>query len=186
MALVNSEASSPGIFLDLDLQCLRPLDPLRRFNFVAVAANPMGISNGFLMASPQHAFLKNVVQNLPRYNINWLGLPYATVMFSTGCHFLSYDSISFSMPFQHFTRVSSILTPTHSEQCMPCFRTGTISVSYGARIIFTDSPAPLQLHYSDIWACRPGILSMGLCLHLRCLFLSFSWHLLLARQFLQC
>ncbi len=92
IAVVNSKPlHSPGIYLDLDLQCLRPLDPLRQFNFVAVvAANPTGISNGFLMISPRHPFLKHVIQNLPRYNINWLGLPYATVMFSTGCHFLSY------------------------------------------------------------------------------------------------
>lgn len=80
----------PGIFLDFDLQCLRPLDPLRQFDFVSVAAKPSGISNGFLMSSPRHPFLKSVVENLPRYNINWFGLPYATVMFSTGCHFLSY------------------------------------------------------------------------------------------------
>src|SRR6266480_6157505 len=51
IAVVNSKPlHSPGIYLDLDLQCLRPLDPLRQFNFVAVvAANPTGISNGFLM-----------------------------------------------------------------------------------------------------------------------------------------
>lgn len=81
-----------GIFLDLDLRCLRPLDPLRRFEFVSVAATPMGISNGFLMSSPRHPFLESVVKSLPWYNINWLGLPYATVMFTTGCHFLSYVS----------------------------------------------------------------------------------------------
>ena len=90
---------SPGICLDLDLQCLRPLDPLRQFDFIAVAANPTGISNGFLMVSPRHPFLEYVIQNLPRYNINWLGLPYATVMFSTGCHFLSYVSISNMISF---------------------------------------------------------------------------------------
>jgi inositol phosphorylceramide mannosyltransferase catalytic subunit len=78
-----------GIFLDLDLQCLRPLDPLREFNFVAVAANPIGISNGFIMAKEKHPFFLHVIKNLPRYNLRWLGLPYATVMFSTGCHYLS-------------------------------------------------------------------------------------------------
>jgi len=33
--------------------------------------------------------MKYVIENLPRYNVNWFLLPYATVMFSTGCHFLS-------------------------------------------------------------------------------------------------
>jgi mannosyltransferase OCH1-like enzyme len=78
-----------GIFLDLDLQCRRPLDPLRRFPFVAPAATPMGISNGFIMTAPQNPFLGFVLSNLERYNVNWFGLPYAIVMFSTGCHFLS-------------------------------------------------------------------------------------------------
>jgi len=49
----------------------------------------MGISNGFLMLAPSHPFLAFVLDNLPRYNVQWFGLPYATVMFSTGCHFLS-------------------------------------------------------------------------------------------------
>ncbi|KAF2670396.1 putative glycosyl transferase [Microthyrium microscopicum] len=78
-----------GVFLDLDLECRRPLDPLRQFEFVAPAATPMGISNGFLMVAPKHPFMKFTLENLRSYNINWFGLPYATVMFSTGCHFLS-------------------------------------------------------------------------------------------------
>jgi mannosyltransferase OCH1-like enzyme len=82
-------ADKIGIFLDLDLECLRPLDPLRRFEFVAPAATPMGISNGFLMVAPRHPFMQFVIDNLARYNVNWFGVPYPTVMFSTGCHYLS-------------------------------------------------------------------------------------------------
>jgi mannosyltransferase OCH1-like enzyme len=81
--------TTTGIFLDLDLECLRPLDPLRRFDFVAPEATPMGISNGFLMVAPRHPFMQFVIDNLPRYNVNWFGMPYTIVMFSTGCHFLS-------------------------------------------------------------------------------------------------
>jgi mannosyltransferase OCH1-like enzyme len=87
--LTNGPWPCLGIFLDLDLECLRPLEPLRQFDFVAPAAMPMGISNGFLMVSPRHPFMEFLMNNLSRYNINWFGLPYATVMFSTGCHFLS-------------------------------------------------------------------------------------------------
>ncbi|OCL09955.1 glycosyltransferase family 32 protein [Glonium stellatum] len=78
-----------GIFLDSDLHCLRSLDPLRRFPFVAPAARPIGLSNGFFMAAPGHPLLKALVENLPYFNINWFGIPYATVMFSTGCHYMS-------------------------------------------------------------------------------------------------
>lgn len=78
-----------GVILDLDLQCKRALGPLRRFDFVAPAAHPQGFSIGFMMASKQNEFVGKLVSNLMRYNRHWLGLPYPTVMFSTGCHFAS-------------------------------------------------------------------------------------------------
>ncbi|KAH8898917.1 hypothetical protein GQ53DRAFT_777441 [Thozetella sp. PMI_491] len=78
-----------GVILDLDLKCKRSLGPLRRFSFVAPAANPTGFSVGFMMASKGNAFVRKIVDNLPKYDHHWFGLPYATVMFSTGCHFAS-------------------------------------------------------------------------------------------------
>jgi len=77
-----------GIFLDMDLHCRRSLGPLRRFEFISPAAYPVGISNGFIMASARHPFIKTLVDELPLFNRNFL-LPYATVMFSTGCMYLS-------------------------------------------------------------------------------------------------
>lgn len=74
----------------MDLECRRSLGPLRRFGFVAPAAHPMGFSNGFMMASAKHPFVADLVRNLPIYNQHWFGLPYPTVMFSTGCHYASY------------------------------------------------------------------------------------------------
>ncbi|KAK3937563.1 glycosyltransferase [Diplogelasinospora grovesii] len=78
-----------GVILDMDLQCKRALGPLRRFDFVAPAAHPQGFSIGFMMASRQNEFVGKLVSNLKRYNRHWLGLPYPTVMFSTGCHYAS-------------------------------------------------------------------------------------------------
>ncbi len=77
-----------GIFLDMDLHCRRSLGPLRRFDFVSPAAYPVGLSNGFLMVSARHPFIKVLVDGLPLFNRNFI-LPYATVMFSTGCMYLS-------------------------------------------------------------------------------------------------
>lgn len=77
-----------GIFLDMDLHCRRSLGPLRRFEFVSPAAYPVGISNGFLMASARHPFIKTLVYQLPLFDRNFV-LPYATVMFSTGCMYIS-------------------------------------------------------------------------------------------------
>lgn len=80
---------SPGVILDMDLQCRRALGPLRRFDFVAPAAHPTGFSVGFMMASQRNPFVGALVRNLRPYNRAWLGLPYPTVMFSTGCHYAS-------------------------------------------------------------------------------------------------
>jgi len=77
------------VVLDMDLDCRRSLGPLRRFNFTAPAAHPVGFSNGFMMASKRHPFVGELVHNLPVYNWRWFGLPYPTVMFSTGCHYAS-------------------------------------------------------------------------------------------------
>ena len=77
-----------GIFLDLDLHCRRSLGPLRRFEFISPSAHPVGISNGFLMVSARHPFFQVLVEQLPLFNRNFL-LPYATVMFSTGCMYIS-------------------------------------------------------------------------------------------------
>ncbi|KAE8351239.1 hypothetical protein BDV28DRAFT_150162 [Aspergillus coremiiformis] len=78
-----------GAILDLDLVCKRPLEPLRRFDFVAPAAHPAGFSIGMLLSSPNNSFVRDLIYNLPRFNRRWLLLPYVTVMFSTGCHYAS-------------------------------------------------------------------------------------------------
>ncbi|KAK0666524.1 hypothetical protein QBC41DRAFT_358020 [Cercophora samala] len=85
-----------GVILDMDLQCKRALGPLRRFDFVAPAANPTGFSIGFMMAAKGNEFVGELVNNLKRYNRHWLGLPYPTVMFSTGCHYASTIHAFFS------------------------------------------------------------------------------------------
>ncbi|UJR26144.1 hypothetical protein I4U23_007488 [Adineta vaga] len=77
-----------GIFLDMDLHCRRSLGPLRRFDFISPAAYPVGISNGFLMVSARHPFFEVLVNQLTLFDRNFI-LPYATVMFSTGCMYLS-------------------------------------------------------------------------------------------------
>lgn len=78
-----------GAILDLDLVCKRSLEPLRRFDFVAPAAYPAGFSIGMLLSSPGNLFVRDLIDNLPRFKRRWLLLPYVTVMFSTGCHYAS-------------------------------------------------------------------------------------------------
>ena len=78
-----------GVVLDMDLKCLQALGPLRRFHFVAPEARPTGFSIGFMMAEKGNAFVQSILDNLRGYDKQWFWLPYATVMFSTGCHFAS-------------------------------------------------------------------------------------------------
>ncbi|OAA62772.1 glycosyltransferase family 32 protein [Niveomyces insectorum RCEF 264] len=78
-----------GVVLDMDLRCRRSLGPLRRFGFVAPEAHPVGVSVGFVMAERHNPLVGAVVHSLRTYNRRWLGLPYPTIMFSTGCHFVS-------------------------------------------------------------------------------------------------
>ncbi|KPI43677.1 Inositol phosphoceramide mannosyltransferase 1 [Cyphellophora attinorum] len=87
-----------GIFMDMDLNCERPLTPLRQFDFIAAAAHPAGVSNGFIMAKPRLPFLGQVIQRLEAFDLSWFGLPYATVSFSTGCHFLSTMYATTTLP----------------------------------------------------------------------------------------
>jgi hypothetical protein len=78
-----------GAVLDLDLGCQRSLGPLRRFNFVALAASQTGLSISFMMASKQNEFVGALVQNLEVYDHRWFGIPYLTALFSTGGHYAS-------------------------------------------------------------------------------------------------
>jgi mannosyltransferase OCH1-like enzyme len=73
----------------MDLMCRRALGPLRRFNFVAPEAHETRFSIGFMMAERSNAFVGRILNSLPTFDKQWLWLPYAIVMFSTGCHFAS-------------------------------------------------------------------------------------------------
>lgn len=104
-----------GVFLDMDLFCRNPLDPLISYlesvtphqhkrpaqggmyilaesghphMLLAPKANPVGVSNGFIIASRGHPLLSQMITFLPRFNLSFI-LSYATVMFSTGCMYIS-------------------------------------------------------------------------------------------------
>ena len=104
-----------GVFLDMDLFCRNPLDPLlahlesitphqhkrpaqggmyilaengHPHMLLAPKANPVGVSNGFIISSRGHPLLSQMITFLPRFNLNFI-FSYATVMFSTGCMYIS-------------------------------------------------------------------------------------------------
>jgi len=77
-----------GTYMDLDDGCNRRLDPLLSYPAWVRFTVPTGISNDAMGSVPQHPFFLRVVESLQSYNRNW-GMPYITVMYSTGPLFLS-------------------------------------------------------------------------------------------------
>ncbi|KAG2077312.1 glycosyltransferase family 32 protein [Suillus decipiens] len=77
-----------GIYLDLDVGCLRPLDPLLVFPVILPKTIPVGVSNDLMFAAKGHPFLSQTIHNLVTFDHSWI-LNYPTVMFSTGPMFLS-------------------------------------------------------------------------------------------------
>jgi mannosyltransferase OCH1-like enzyme len=68
--------------------CQRKLDPLLTYPAWVRRTLPTGISNDVMGSVPHHPFFLKVIDALPRYDRSW-GLPYITVMGSTGPLFLS-------------------------------------------------------------------------------------------------
>ena len=77
-----------GIYMDLDIGCLRRLDPLLIFPVILPRTIPVGVSNDLVFAEKEHPFMAQTIHNLITFDHNWI-LNYPTVMFSTGPMFLS-------------------------------------------------------------------------------------------------
>lgn len=77
-----------GVYLDLDVGCLRPLDPLLVYPVVLPKTIPVGVSNDLMFAAKGHPFMAQTIHNLITFDHDWF-LNYPTVMFSTGPMFLS-------------------------------------------------------------------------------------------------
>ena len=77
-----------GIYIDLDIGCLRPVDPLLIYPVILPKTIPVGVSNDLMFAEKHHALLEQTIHNLVNFDHSWV-LNYPTVMFSTGPMFLS-------------------------------------------------------------------------------------------------
>lgn len=83
-----------GVYLDLDITCLRPLDEMRHLPFVTPGAYPAGVNNAFILSRPGHGFLKHLLDGVKSRDIPW-GMPYIENMLSTGCMFFSNRWMSY-------------------------------------------------------------------------------------------
>jgi len=83
-----------GIYLDMDVGCAkgRNLDPLRVYeNAVIIPKTSLGFSNDVLMATPRHAFMKQLIEALPSSAFDTSFSPYFSVLASTGPLFLTFQ-----------------------------------------------------------------------------------------------
>ncbi|TFY60801.1 hypothetical protein EVJ58_g4923 [Rhodofomes roseus] len=77
-----------GVYLDLDIGCLRPLDPLMVYPVILAKTIPVGVSNDLMFSEPRHPFMEQMIHGLMAFDHSWV-LNYPTVMFSTGPMFVS-------------------------------------------------------------------------------------------------
>lgn len=77
-----------GVYIDLDIGCLRPVDPLLIYPVILPKTIPVGVSNDLMFAEQHHPLLEQTIHNLINFDHSWI-LNYPTVMFSTGPMFLS-------------------------------------------------------------------------------------------------
>lgn len=77
-----------GIYIDLDIGCLRPLDPLLAYPVILPKTIPVGVSNDLMFAEKEHPFMAQTIHKLAAFDYSWI-INYPTVMFSTGPMFLS-------------------------------------------------------------------------------------------------
>ena len=91
-----------GVYLDLDVSCRKKKDITDLLNVMESMkmqsmfpiTNPIGVSNDVMFGSKENAFLEYIIQRLQEKN-RWFGLPYLTVLFSTGPMFLSLACINY-------------------------------------------------------------------------------------------
>lgn len=61
-----------GVYLDMDIFCLKPLDNLLKYDLILPFTTPVGLSNDIIFSRAKHPFLLHVLNNLPKSNRNLL------------------------------------------------------------------------------------------------------------------
>lgn len=77
-----------GIYMDLDIDCRRPLDPLLQFPAWFPKTTLLGVNNDVFASRAQHPVIGEMTARLKPRDVNLL-FPYLTVYYSTGPQFTS-------------------------------------------------------------------------------------------------
>lgn len=83
-----------GVYVDVDVTCLQPLDDLLHLPFLTPGAYPAGVNNAFILSRPGHGFLRHLLEGVESRDLRW-GMPYIENMLSTGCMFFSNRWMSY-------------------------------------------------------------------------------------------
>lgn len=129
-----------GVYMDLDISCRRPLDPLLQFSAWFPRTKPMGLGNDLMAGTPQHPVFSTLINNLKKHNRN-LYFTYLTVFWSTGPMFVNnvlkkWLKEQTQMP--HHQSLSETLDANHNGRHR---YTGASGISVLPQIFYTD-------HYS--------------------------------------
>lgn len=81
-----------GVYADLDITCVRELDPLTEADVVLAPTEPAGVSNDLMMSTHGHPLFRDLLNRLPgadrRWNRPWIPRHFR-IMCSTGSLFLT-------------------------------------------------------------------------------------------------
>ena len=77
-----------GIYMDLDIACRRPLDPLLEFPAWYPRASPLGVNNDLMATRANHPIMELMTKTLSARNKNLI-FPYLTIFWATGPQFTS-------------------------------------------------------------------------------------------------
>ena len=78
-----------GVYMDLDVACRRPLDPLLQFSAWWPKARPLGVNNDLMAARRGHPVVEYATGRLGERAGWWWGSDWVTVFWSTGPRFMS-------------------------------------------------------------------------------------------------
>ena len=84
-----------GVYLDLDVTCLQPLDELRGLSWLTLAAYPAGVDNVFIVSRPKHGLLRDLLYGVQSRSSAW-SIPYFEKMASAGRAYFSNKWMSYA------------------------------------------------------------------------------------------
>ncbi|KAM5540450.1 hypothetical protein V8D89_005908 [Ganoderma adspersum] len=61
-----------GVYMDLDMGCLRPMDPLLVHSVILPRTKPVGVSNDLMFAEKHHPFMAQTIHNLMKFDFSWV------------------------------------------------------------------------------------------------------------------